>query len=813
MLLTSPDSQIIEIVSRTISNENTIIHHCPPPLAPTDGKYTSITSLGFEYPVADYLNTRYPDGLYTHQAAAISNILAVNNTITATRTSSGKTLIFSLPVVNQLCLDQDATSLFIYPQKALANDQLFKLDEIFTEIPDLKELADKHQYLVSRYDGSTPKDSRPAIRQNARCIITNPDMLHFAMLQHHENGWARFFRNLKYIAIDECHEYRGVFGSNVGYILRRLNQLSQFYDAKPTYIATSATISEPVEHMQKLTGLEFDCIGPDADGSQQGQRQIIMASSAADHNYDFGRKLGKQLADQDLSVLVFCPGRVAAERMMAAVKAHGDDKDAHAAVYRAGLSAQQRESIEKGLRDKSIRLVFSTSALELGIDIGAIDVVICVGIPQSMMSLWQRAGRAARGGKDGAIVIIPADRPIDTYYANHPDELFARENEKLALNLDNQRIAFQHYACAMNEVGGQEEALNEHALGIQMTEIKKLRAEGQLGDEEAFYRAEPHMEVNIRSIGGCYDLECDGEKIGEIDEQHLLRETYRNGIYRHGGIAFRVIDVNRVRRIVKLRPIKSFNDTYPIIQTKIRRKRPLALKKFTQLSLSNETVDVTEILVNVVEKNRRGDVVRSTPGGSGMPIHPFPTEATLLLLDRDIWNDAVRQLGNPVALAALHSVERLIRSLFPTIVGPCDAQDYSSHSEVTATGEAAIYLYDLVYFGIGLTAASFDNMNELVAKAIDRLESCNCENDDGCFKCIANPRADETSSKIATRELLQMILDQLDSQFQEIIPRSTATEGIEIEQDQPINCNLCGAACSKADRFCRNCGEKVDTGN
>ncbi len=488
---TLQNTSVIQTVSNALSTDEVSIHFDPPPIEPTDGDFGSTNGLGFCKSLNDYLCSNFPSGLYTHQADSIASIQSNLHTVTATRTSSGKSFIYSLPVINQLCQDADSTSLFIYPQKALANDQLVKLEGMILDTEGLNSRAGKFRHFVSRYDGTTPKDLRPEIRKQARCIISNPDMLHYAMLQHHSNGWERFFSNLKHVAIDECHEYRGVFGSNVGFILRRLRQVCKMYGANPTFIATSATVSSPEQHMQALTGLQFNCIGSDSDGSRQGRRKFFMASSTTDHYYDFGRKLAKQLADDGMTVLVFCPGRVAAERMMAAVRSNNDDKASFARVYRAGLSPTEREEIERGLRDKSVRLVFSTSALELGIDIGAIDAVVCVGIPQSMMSLWQRAGRAARGGREGAIIVIPADRPIDTYYANHPEELFAKENERLALNLDNQRISFQHYACAMSEVGGQEDDLKGEVLGDQLTKIQGMRANGKLGDEEAFYRAEP----------------------------------------------------------------------------------------------------------------------------------------------------------------------------------------------------------------------------------------------------------------------------------------------------------------------------------
>ena len=429
-----------------------------------------------------------------------------------------------------LCEDPDATALFLFPQKALANDQLMKLRDMAAAIPCINRMHADNPLLVSRYDGSVDSAARPQIREQVQLMLTNPDMLHFSVLQHHENHWARFFRNLKLVAIDECHEYRGIFGTNVALILHRLRQLCQLYGSNPTFIATSATVSEPQVHMQTLTGLPFECVDSTRDGSQQGDRKMWMVNGP-EHFYDFGRKLALKLAEQGLTVLAFCPSRVAAERMLSRIP-RKDEEMSHVRVYRSGLSSKEREGIEAGLRDRSVRVVFSTSALELGIDIGEIDVVVCVGLPHSMMSLWQRVGRSARGGREGAAIFIPADSPIDTYYANHPQELFSRDHEPLVLNLTNQRLLCQHYACAVQEVAGQTERLRFDALGPELQTIHDLRGAGKL-DRDEFYRSEPHMEVSIRGAGeGSYKLMEGDECIGEIDSFHLLRESCRNAIYR-----------------------------------------------------------------------------------------------------------------------------------------------------------------------------------------------------------------------------------------------------------------------------------------
>lgn len=365
--MTIANANIIDRIASVISTtEGTTIHHDPLAQEPTCGIYEPAHSLALHQDTQAIVDEYYPSGLYRHQHQAVAEILAGRNTVVATRTSSGKSLIFALPVLNQLCYTPKATSLFLYPQKALANDQLLKLNEFSSAIPAISALSKNRPHFISRYDGATPPDLRGRIRDEAQVVLTNPDMLHYAMLQYHDRHWSRYFGNLTHVVIDECHEYRGIFGTNVAQILRRLRQVCRIHGSDPTFIATSATIHEPQSHMERLTGVDFTCVGSEADGSRQGRRKFWMASGA-EHFYDYGRKLAFKLAEEGLTVLAFCPGRMAAERMMARLLSHHDNELPFVRVYRAGLSASEREEIESGLRDKSVRLVFSTSALELGI--------------------------------------------------------------------------------------------------------------------------------------------------------------------------------------------------------------------------------------------------------------------------------------------------------------------------------------------------------------------------------------------------------------------------------------------------------------
>lgn len=757
--------------------------------------------------IVEYLSERFHDGLYTHQHDAIESVLAGNNTVVATRTSSGKSLIYSLPAFHTVCEDPNATTLFLYPQKALANDQLLKLREMAAEIPCVANRHAGKEHFVSRYDGSTDSNVRPAIREQVQLMLTNPDMLHFSVLQHHENHWARFFRNLKLVAIDECHEYRGIFGTNVSHILHRLRQLCHRYGSDPRFIATSATVSDPQQHMELLTGVPFSCVDPDRDGSQQGRRKFWMVNSA-EHYLDTGRKVALQLAEAGLSVLAFCPTRVSAEQMVSRLERGSEEKEnSFVRVYRSGLSADEREEIECGLRDRSVRLVFSTSALELGIDIGAIDVVISIGLPHSMMSLWQRAGRSARGGRDGVTIFIPADTPIDSWYAAHPEELFGRDHEPLVLNRTNQRLLCLHYACAVQEAGGDADHMDLQTLGSEICQIHELRESGQL-DRDEFYRAEPHMEVSVRGMGeGSYDLMIGRDKLGEIDSLHLIREACRNAIYRHGGRAYRVIDVIRGKRLVSLRPVRTFNETRPHIVKKIKVRQTIKSRTYADLRLAHATLNVTEYLNNVTERNPRGQVVQNWPGSMGMPPHQLPTEGTMLTLRAAFWNDLKRQMsGRPES--ALHALERLMRGLFPTISGPCDTQDFSSATDTVVTGEPAIFLYDAVYDGVGLTETAFHYMLTLIERSQERLRNCDCQDQEGCFRCIRDPQKEQPANKADTLLLIDAVRRTLGNEQPEVIASGGDCLS-SMAQTAGLKCSQCAEPTTARDRFCANCGFKL----
>lgn len=799
---------VIGSVAEAIGAQDDLrIHHQGDLEKEVPGRFVSAESLDLPSELKEEVDSRYPDGLFRHQHLSIESILAGQHTVVSTTTSSGKSLIHLLPILKRLIEDPKATVLLVYPQKALANDQLLKIRDLASKIPSLREEMRRNEYLISRFDGATDKEIRNDIKENARVVLTNPEMLHLSILQYHSPRWSRLLENLSHVVIDECHEYRGIFGTNVSYIFRRLRQLCSDCSSSPLFIATSATVNNPGVHLENLTGVEFQEIGPEEDGSVRGRKKLWILSGEQ-HVYDEARKLGVNLAREGLSTLVFSQSRVAAERMLASLRKKGGELPAYVRVYRAGLSAEEREDIERGLRAGDVRLVFTTSALELGIDIGALDAVICAGFPASQMSLLQRAGRVGRQGREGAFILIPASIPIDSYYAANPKELLERESEGLSLHLENNRVLYQQYACAKKEAGGDSADLDFEIFGESMERVHKDRESGKI-DDSVFYLNDPHMQVNIRGGGGQpYKIVCGNSQIGDIGEFHLLREAYRNAVYLHGGRRYRVREVFQNDR--KVICVKEFSGkrTTAIISTNILRKRLGVIKSYPNLCLATAAIDVTQLIVNVVETDRGGKKTNEWKGTSGMPACTMPTEGIWIELRSKIWSALCSRLGHQVAAAALDSCVRLLRSLFPVKAGLCDSQDYSVTSEVCKDGTAGIYLYDQVYDGVGLTTDCFDQMEELLSLCLSHLNACCCKGDEGCLSCIANPVEDDArTSKRATGRIIEEVIKEISLNDPNVDGDPSALRGTIVPQT--LECPACDGQVMLSSKFCSNCGERM----
>lgn len=766
------------------------------------GRFQTGDSLRLDPRLATFLSTQFPQGLFSHQADGIASILAGKHTVISTSTSSGKSLVFSVPAIQALITDDAPTALFIYPQRALANDQLGKLTQMFTTV--VGHAPAKH--MISRYDGATDEVSRPAIREQARLVLTNPDMLHKAILQFPEN-WTRLLQNLKYVVVDEAHEYRGIFGSSVAYILRRLRAVASSRGARPVFISASATIKQATEHLRELTGLDFVEIGPSQDGSVQGRKRIWLARPT-EHHWAAARKLTQSLVAQGLSCLTFCGSRILAERLL-------DDlpdsvrRDDRIRVYRAGLGSKEREATEQAIKDGSVKGVFCTSALELGIDIGVLDAVICIGLPSTMMSLWQRAGRVGRSGKEGAIIFLPADTPLDTYYLQNPEALLARETEPLAINLQNRRLLCHHLACAIDEAGD-ESRLDFDILGRHAKHAMELRRQNRL-NHEVFYSDDKHMRTPIRSSDNqnftlIEEGGAEARSIGEIDYWHMLREAYPHAIYLHGGRRYRVRDILRTRREVRLAQEWTPNRTIPIVKKTVLTRQPRRLCQYPDVTIVEAGIEVKELLIAVQEKKITGETVNVFEGAHGLPPYRMPTEGVGIELSNALTSRLAFTARQSDFTAVCHAIERLLGGLFPAIVGPCDRSDYSTFSDRRPQG-VVFYLYDQVHDGIDLTTQVFDHILELFGTIRDRISRCDCTEAAGCFRCVRNPDTEEHVTKADCLAVAEAIIEAMESGEPQ-----RQTFNVDVLEEQPEatqSCPRCQSKVKADANFCPECGERM----
>ncbi|MFW6049142.1 MAG: DEAD/DEAH box helicase, partial [Candidatus Bipolaricaulota bacterium] len=403
--------------------------------------------------------------LFAHQAEAIDLINDGQNVVITTPTASGKTLAFNVPIFTRMMKDPESRALYVYPTKALSQDQLEKMEEMEAGLGlDINPAV---------YDGDTPRSRRPKIRDKSRIIISNPYGLHQYLEWH--GKWRNFFTNLDYVVLDEVHSYRGVFGSNVAMLIRRLKRIFELYGSDPEFVLSSATIANPVEHAEKLVGEDFSLVSRDT--SFRGRKNFIFWNPL---NYpDLSihsqtSKLVSHLVDLGLQTLCFTQSRRTSE-LVAGWSSGISDKSIQA--YRAGYRPRERRKIERGLRDGEIRGVAATNALELGVDIGGLDAVILSGYPGTITSSWQQAGRAGRGERDSLVILLGFENPLDQFFMKHPREFFDRDHEHAILDLENPKITAGHLACAATEMPIRE----DEELGWKYPdEIERLEEEGIL---------------------------------------------------------------------------------------------------------------------------------------------------------------------------------------------------------------------------------------------------------------------------------------------------------------------------------------------
>jgi DEAD/DEAH box helicase domain-containing protein len=708
--------------------------------------------------VAAGLRARGVDFLWSHQAEAFHSAFA-GTTITTTGTASGKSLAFNLPALHGLSSHPRARALYLYPAKALAQDQARALHALGVK-----------RARPAIYDGDTPREQRSAIRRRANLVLTNPDMLHVGILPNH-HAWADFFANLDVVVVDEAHVYRGVFGSHVANVLRRLRRVSLAYGGEPRFLLASATIANPAELAERLTGLD-DVRVVDRDGSPGFQRSVAMwnppitdeATGARRSALAEAADLLAELVAEGARTIVFMKSRKAVELIARfaqdRLRGEGHAKLAERiAPYRAGYTAQQRRELEQRLVDGELLGVVSTDALELGIDIGALDAAVCVTFPGTVASLRQMWGRAGRRGR-GLAVYVAGEDALDQFFCRHPDEFLERPVEAAILDPFNEQLYAAHLLCAAHEAP--LEPADADVLGPgwrDMAEI--LVGEGQLRRRpDGTYVPRrpdefPAAAVSLRSASRDAVAVVDtttGELIGTVDADRAPSTVHAGAVYLHAGRSFEVSALDLDSRRALVAPFSGDWYTQPKRETDTRIERVLASRTALGVRLSFGVVIVTDHVL-AYQRRRLSDHEAIDLVALDLPSRAFATQA--------LWYELPEEDAPLMELlGALHAAEHSQIAVLP-LLAMCDRWDIGGLSTNfhDQTGAPTIFIYDGHPGGIGIARRGYEAFEALVGDAHRLVGECPCES--GCPSCIQSPKCgnlNEPLSKAGSLALMQRML-------------------------------------------------------
>jgi DEAD/DEAH box helicase domain-containing protein len=674
--------------------------------------------------------------LYSHQCEAIDSIRDGKNVIITTPTASGKTLAFNLPVFEKLESDPAARALYLYPTKALSNDQLVTLEQMasYTGISAKPAI----------YDGDTPQSKRAAIRDNARIIVSNPHELHQVLAWHMK--WHPFFSGLQVIVIDEAHRYRGIFGSHIAFLLRRLLRLCLFYGSKPQFVLSTATIANPVEFAGNLTGLPFDLIHE--DGSPHGRKTFVLYNPFYDgigerSAHQETKDLLLSSVKENLQTLCFTGSRKMAELVTLWARddaRHTSSRLAESiSAYRAGYLPEERRAIEYQLKNGLMKGIVSTNALELGIDIGSLDVVIISGYPGTMMSTWQQAGRAGRNGTESLAVLVAMANPLDQYFMNHPDRFFSRSHEHAIIDTRNPYIVSGHLLCATAELPvndvtdnaffGEDLALLLDDLATHDLVRKTARGWVYSG------RSRAADAVPLDGIPGpTFLILCKGKLLETMDQGQAFREAHKGAIMLHQGVTYIVNEMDLETHTVRVSETDVDYYTQPLKEVSLDVIETIECRLVHGMKCAFGDVEVTETITGY--KIKRKDTIISVEPLTLPPL-TFRTKAFWIIPPEHIGqkiNAAERDLAG-----GLHGAEHALIALMPLHV-ICDRWDIGGLSSPVfgETGEPVIFVYDAYEGGIGLAEKAYEVLPALLVSAYELVHDCTCEK--GCPSCIYSPK-------------------------------------------------------------------------
>ncbi len=688
------------------------------------------------------LESRGIGRLYVHQAEAFELVHAGRNVVVVTPTASGKTLCYNLPVLNRLLREPEARAMYLFPTKALAEDQLHELQAAIDE--------SGAQIRAFTYDGDTPQDARKAIRERANIVLTNPDMLHSGILPHHTR-WAKCFESLRYFIIDELHAYRGVYGSHLANLIRRLKRICAFYGSQPQFICCSATIANPKELAERLTESPVELV--DRNGAPAGEKYFVFYNPPV-VNRQLGirrsylheaRRVATELVERGQQTLIFANSRLATELLLTYMKDACERSSVPAGSirgYRGGYLPRERREIEKSLRNGEIRAVVATNALELGIDIGSLDSVVMAGYPGTIASTWQRAGRAGRRQTASLAVLVASSAPIDQYIIEHPDYFFNRSPEQAHINPDNLEILVNHVKCAAFELPIRDgEKFGPH----DTTEICRFLADLNFLHHSAgawHWTSDtyPADAVSLRAVTSdnfvVIDTTTEHRVIAEVSFPTALTTLHEKAIYLHEARQYQVEKFDYEARKAYVRQVDCdyFTDAIDYTQVKI-------LEEFESSPVAGAAARHGEVRVNrqVVgfKKVKLYTMENVGAGNLSMPEQEMHTTAFWLHFPEAFLAQFpdLTPTEKQSALSGLGNALRTIASLLLM----CDPRDLGvALTEEPAAGlkafEPNLYLYDAYPGGIGQSAPLYRLTAKLLEHTTELISRCPCEA--GCPSCV-----------------------------------------------------------------------------
>lgn len=719
-------------------------------------------------PLSEVVAALLPEqGLWSHQAEAIDHVRAGRSVAIATGTASGKSLCFQVPIAEAIADGPlPATALLLFPTKALAQDQLRSLTAL--NVPGL---------VAATHDGDSSSEERKWTRAHANVLLTNPEMLHLSMLPVHAN-WGTFFKRLRYVVIDELHMLRGMFGSNVAQVLRRLRRICAHYGSDPVFIFTSATIGDPSELASTLCGLPVTAVVD--DGSPRGERLFVLwdpdginddaeeeprpVSSSRDT-----AELMSALVKDEHRTIAFCRSRKGTEIVTADVQRRLTKRlSPTVRSYRGGYLTSERREIERELFDGTLRGVVATTALELGIDVGGLDACILNGFPGTIASMWQQAGRAGRSSQQSLAVLVAGDDQLDQWFVHNPEELFQRSPEPAVVNIENPYVLNPHLACAAFELPLTDadevwwpNVLDDGIRELVQSDVLKIRLPTKRAGLGAVWsgRGRPAQRVGLRSANAneFRIATSDGSLIGTVDGSRAFRLVHPGSIYLHQGTAWRVADLDLNDHVAIVEPHDGGEYTQPRAMTDIR---ILSTDNERSIGAAELCLGAVEVETTVIGYRRFDTFTREQLGTHELDLPPSK------LITRAFWyviGDHITSaagLGSAELPGALHAAEHAGIGILP-LFAICDRWDVGGVSTpyLPETGAPTIVIHDAFPGGAGLAELGFAAADRHLPATLEVIESCRCEA--GCPSCIQSPKCgngNEPLDKSAAIDLLRAML-------------------------------------------------------